>query len=131
MSTNSGDEANVRQAALDYIEGWFDGDAERMARSLHDKLTKRTMRTNPDTGEKFLNLLTKDRMVDYTRQGGGKDVPHDKVYYEVDVIEIDGDIAVARVESYGYLDHLHLVKEAGRWQIVNVIYNNKRTDENR
>ncbi len=32
--------------ALDYIEGWYAGDAERMERSLHDDLVKRT----PDDG---------------------------------------------------------------------------------
>jgi hypothetical protein len=31
-----------RPVALDYIEGWYAGDAERMARSLHNDLVKRT-----------------------------------------------------------------------------------------
>ena len=29
------DEDQVRAAVLDYIEGWFDGDAVRMERALH------------------------------------------------------------------------------------------------
>jgi Putative lumazine-binding len=29
------DEQAVRAVVLDYIEGWFDGDAERMERVLH------------------------------------------------------------------------------------------------
>ena len=128
MTTTSTDEIKVREAALDYIEGWFEGSAERMARSLHPLLTKRTIRTDPDTGEKSIILITRDMMVGYTEDGGGKDIPRDKVHYRVDNIEIDGEIAVARVESYGYLDFLHLVKDEGQWQIVNVIFKRKPRD---
>jgi len=35
------DEDAVRAAVLDYIEGWFDGNAERMERALHPELMKR------------------------------------------------------------------------------------------
>lgn len=34
------DEAKIRAAALDYIEGWYEGDAERMERALHPHLAK-------------------------------------------------------------------------------------------
>jgi Putative lumazine-binding len=35
------EEAGVRAAVLDYVEGWFDGNAERMERALHPDLVKR------------------------------------------------------------------------------------------
>lgn len=127
MTTNSSEERDVRQAALDYIEGWFDGNSERMARSLHPLLTKRTIRYDPDTGKKTINLITREMMIGYTEDGGGKDIPRDKVYYTIDIAEIDGDIAAVRVESFGYLDHLHMIKDDGQWQIVNVIYKRKPT----
>ena len=37
----SADSAAIRQAALDYIEGWYEGNAERMERALHPDLAKR------------------------------------------------------------------------------------------
>ena len=36
-----GDKVAVREAVLDYIEGWYAGDAERMERALHPDLAKR------------------------------------------------------------------------------------------
>jgi hypothetical protein len=33
--------AAIRQAAVDYIEGWYTGDADRMERALHPDLAKR------------------------------------------------------------------------------------------
>jgi len=37
----SADERAVVATALDYFEGWFDGDEVRMARALHPDLVKR------------------------------------------------------------------------------------------
>ena len=36
----------IKQAALDYIEGWYEGNAERMERALHPELAKRLVSTD-------------------------------------------------------------------------------------
>ena len=64
-------------------------------------------------------------MVGYTKDGGGKDIPREKVYYKVEIRDIDDEMASVRVDSFGYLDYLHLVKDDGQWLIINVLY--KRT----
>ena len=38
------DSAGIRQAALDYIEGYYEGDGARMERALHPELAKRIVR---------------------------------------------------------------------------------------
>src|SRR5690242_18620326 len=38
----------IRRTALDYIDGWYTGDAERMRRSLHPDLAKRIQRPDAD-----------------------------------------------------------------------------------
>lgn len=40
----------IQQTALDYAEGWYTADAERMQRALHAGLAKRTLRRNAQTG---------------------------------------------------------------------------------
>lgn len=116
------DEVAIRTAAMDYAEGWFDGDAERMARCLHPNLVKRAIKVDPNTGETFFNHLTKDDMVQYTREGGGTGVPRDKLYYKVDVVEVYEEVAIVRVETYPYIDYLQLLKTDDQWLIVNVLY---------
>ena len=37
------DSAGITRTALDYIEGWYTGDATRMERALHPELAKRIM----------------------------------------------------------------------------------------
>ena len=41
----------IEQAALDYMEGWFTGDAKRVRRALHPQLVKRTLVIDPETGK--------------------------------------------------------------------------------
>ena len=36
MPAQSSDSPGIRQAALDYIEGWYEGNGERMERALQD-----------------------------------------------------------------------------------------------
>jgi hypothetical protein len=75
----------ITQAALDYFQGWFDGDVERMDRALHPELAKRR------AGEQ-IGLLTKARMLEITGQGqGANDRGDGRVV--VSVHEVYGDIA--------------------------------------
>lgn len=82
-TTTSSEVDAVRAVALDYIEGWYAGDAERMDRSLHDDLVKRTP-LRADGSSSALRSVSKERMVELTSSGGGSDVtaPGIEVYVE-------------------------------------------------
>jgi hypothetical protein len=110
----------VRAVALDYIEGWYTGDAERMARSLHNDLVKRTPVQADTSTATELRLVTKDRMIELTRAGGGSDVADPAI--EVFVDDVTEDIACARTVCAGYLDYLHIAKTAEGWRIVNILF---------
>ena len=104
-------------AALDYYEGWFDGNAMRMDRALHPQLAKRGL--NRD-GE--VETDTAQEMIDATAAGEGRkrDV-HDR-RIEVRIDHVSGPIAAAVVTSAVYVDYLHLVRVGGRWKIVNALW---------
>jgi len=44
----------IKSAAIDYVEEWYQGDSERMAKSLHPDLVKRTARELSKTGQALL-----------------------------------------------------------------------------
>lgn len=121
------DLAAIRQAALDYMQGWYEGDAERMRRSLHPELAKRAILRDIQSGEQRFYSLSCEQMVEKTRQGGGTDTPSDKRYYDVSVLDVYGDIASVRANSYDYVDYLHLARSEGRWVIVNVLWASNST----
>lgn len=106
----------IEAVARDYIEGWYTGNAERMARSLHDDLVKRV--PEGDT----LRVVSKQRMVDLTAAGDG--VAADAAI-EIFVDDVAGDIAAARVLSPDYLDYLQLVKTPAGWQIANILFHGR------
>ena len=115
----------IEQTALDYIEGWYEGNAERMERALHPNLAKRAVRTDPKTGKAALIDLTKEMMVNFTEKGGGKDIPADKRQIKVTILDVLEDTASVRIDSVKFTDYLHIVKWEGRWVILNVVWENK------
>lgn len=122
------DLAAIRQAALDYMQGWYESDAERMRRSLHTELAKRAILRDAQTGASRFHHLNQQQMVVKTEQSGGSDdVPANKRYYKVSVLDIYEDIACARAESYEYVEYLHLAREEGQWVIVNVLWASNST----
>jgi Putative lumazine-binding len=117
------DLTEIRQAALDYAQGWYEGDVERVRRSLHPELAKRRILRDPQTGEERLRHVSQQLMLDLTQQGGGsEEVPADKRTYDVMILDVCGDIASVRADTTEYVDYLHLARSRGQWQIVNVLF---------
>lgn len=116
------DAAAIRQAALDYAEGWYAADAERMQRALHPGLAKRTLRRDGQAGAEILVHRTREAMVEATAQGGGTRTVTAPAACTVTLLDVYGAIASARVDSPEYVDYLHLARSQGRWQIINVLW---------
>ena len=116
------DREAIRKTALDYVEGWYTGDATRIGGALHPQLVKRRMVAEPLSGESLLRDLDRETMVRLTRDGAGKSTEGAHVTPQVTVFDVDGDIATARVISRDFVDYLHLVRWNGRWVILSVLW---------
>jgi len=110
----------IRQAALDYIEGWYEADGARMNRALHKELAKRIVRTVG--GSEEFTSLSKTQMVEMTQKGGGKNRPPDTRNIKVEILDVYRDIASVRTECADFVDYLQLAKSEGQWKIVNVLW---------
>ncbi|MFN4175490.1 nuclear transport factor 2 family protein [Phenylobacterium sp.] len=113
----------VETVAYDYVDGQLEGDAARVARSLHPDLAKRAVRPDPDE-TLGLRRMTKEELVDLTKQGVLK-TPKDQWSRSVKVLDIAGDVAVARVETPWFTDFFHLGRFGDRWVIVNAMWQPK------
>ncbi len=111
---------------MDYVEGWYEADYERMESSLHPDLVKRVVREHPRSKRPILNHISKTTLVEYTRGGGGKDTPRDKLFYEVAVLDIYNGIATVKGVSANYVDYLHLAKWNDKWLIVNILWDDRK-----
>ncbi len=115
------DSAAIRATALDYIEGYYEANAERMERGLHPELAKRIVRTNPQ-GRSSLGQMSAMSLVQGTRAGGGRDTPRDRQQKDVTILDIYQNAASVKVVASDWIDYLHMAKWNGRWVIVNVLW---------
>jgi hypothetical protein len=91
------DHEAITNTALDYIEGWYAGDAERMERALHPELAKRMISTDPKTGRSQFNQIGAMALVQHTRAGGGKKTPQDRQLKEVMILDRYNNAAVVKL----------------------------------
>ena len=119
------DSAAIRSAALDYVEGWYAGDATRMARAVHPELVKRIVIADTATRKSVLQNMGASALVNGTRHGYGKTTPKDRQTKEVAILDIFGNAATAKSNMADWVDYMHLAKVDGRWVLVNVLWEKK------
>jgi hypothetical protein len=122
---SAADSSGIRAAALDYAEGWYTGDGERMARAVHPELVKRILVNDTATGRAFVQTMGATALVNGARHGYGKGTPADRQQKDVRILDVFGNAAVAKVVMADWIDYLQLVRADGRWQIVNVLWERK------
>ncbi len=115
------DAAAIRRCLLDYFEGWFAGDAERMDRALHPGLAKHALGQDANRSER-LDLTTKDEMVEATRQSVGRqrDVPDRAI--RIEIASVSGGIASAIVHSAVYVEYALLARTVDGWRITSTLW---------
>ena len=111
------DTAGIRAAAMDYIEGWYTGDATRMERALHPELAKRIVTTDDKMGMSRLGQMSAMTLVENTRAGGGTRTPPERRREDFRILDIYRDAAVAKVVASDWLARWN-----GQWKIVNVLW---------
>ena len=115
------DSVAIRQTALDYIQGWYTGDAVRMERALHPELAKRIVRSDT-LGNFRLDQQSAMTLVQGTRNGYGKSTPEADRHDDVRILDIYRNAASVRIDASDWIDYLQLAKWRGRWVIVNVLW---------
>lgn len=116
------DSAAIRATALDYIEGWYAGDAARMERALHPELVKRILAVDPETGGSFIDEMGASKLIEGTRHGYGKGIPESARRTGVTILDILGNAAAVKVDAGPWVDYMHMVKVDGDWKILNVLW---------
>jgi hypothetical protein len=124
-STPDTDKSNqdaIRQTALDYAEGWYEGDADRMERALHPDLAKRALMLDPRTGKGKIDHIGAMGLVQAVRKGYGTKTPTEQRRADVTILDVYGNAASVKVEMHDWIDYIHMSKLDGRWVIVNVLW---------
>lgn len=118
------DREAIKRTALNYAEGWYEGNADKMESSLSPDLAKRIVRTN-DKGQSGLGQMTAMSLVQGTRGGFGKSTPTDQQQKDVTILDVFGGAATVKLEMRDWIDYMHLGKFNGKWVIINVLWETK------
>ena len=122
------DREAIRRTALNYAEGWYEGNTDKMESSLHRDLAKRNIRTN-DKGQSFLSPLSALGLVQGTRAGYGKSTPKEEQQKDVTILDILGNAASVKLEMRDWVDYMHIGRFNGKWVIINVLWEMKPKKE--
>jgi hypothetical protein len=122
---SAADSAAIRATALDYVEGWYAGDATRMERALHPELAKRIVQTD-ERGRSRIMQQSALTLINGTRLAEGRETPAEQQVKNIRILDIFGNSASVRAEMSGWIDYMHMAKWNGQWKIVNVLWELKK-----
>ena len=105
----------LQKPVLDYVEGWYDKDVERVKGGLHPNLAKRNLDENGEIAE-----YTRQSLLDAVSvYGGGSDTARK---FEFTVFDAGKDIASVKLVTDGDTDYMHLIKWKGQWYVLNELW---------
>jgi len=114
--TSTDDSSAVRATVTNYIEAYYSGDARRMEQTLHPHYLKHMIHGAIPVREK-----TGEEMVREVRSHGAADLPAAEKTEQVNVLDVAGNIASAKLVTPGWVDYLTLSKVGGEWKILSVV----------
>jgi hypothetical protein len=130
QTNSSDDDAAIKVTALNYIEGWYEGNAARMESALHPELAKRMISTDPKTGHSQFNHMGAMQLVQNTRRGGGNQTPKDEQLKEITILDRFNNAGVVKIVASSWIDYLEVAKFNGQWKIINVLWELKPKPSN-
>ncbi len=112
------DSTAARQAALDYIEGWYDGNVEQMGRSLHPELRHNRILADPkkNCGITLIQMSVMSLIKEAMQQVSKKTLQK-----EVTILDISENLADVRITTPELTDYLQMAKFSGNWLIVSIL----------
>ena len=120
-ANDSDDTKAIKETALNYMEGWYQGDLKRMKASLYKKLAKRSLQVSM-SGKGTLRHTSASDMIAFTSLGYGKSLWRKDLTIDVIVLDQTENIASVKVVTPHYYEYLHLAKTSRGWIIINTLY---------
>jgi hypothetical protein len=111
----------VRLAALDYVEGIYDVQPDRIRRSVRPTLVKRGFYKKSPEAPYAEMPMTFDQLVKLAGDWN-KDGKRDVSIKNVTVLDVLDQTAAAKVTASWGVDYLLLAKYDGRWQIDQILW---------
>lgn len=116
------DREAVRQAALDYIEGFYEGDSARLVRSVWPEVRKWGYARQADASYRGMAMPYPAFMRFAEGVRAGRNRPPAGAPKEITIYEVQDQTASAKVVAWWGSDYLLLARIDGRWMITHVLW---------
>lgn len=130
VAQNKADKEGVKMAALDYVEGLYLVEPERIERSVSKDLAKigywkrdanSAYRESPMTYEQLYALAG-----EWNKNGN---VDPKTAPKKIEVLDLLDQTAVVKLSADWGIDYLNMAKKDGRWTIVNILWQSYPADD--
>jgi hypothetical protein len=119
--TPTGDKEGVRLAALDYLEGIYNVQPERIERSVHPTLNKRGFYKKDAASPYVESPMTYEQLLKLAASWN-KDGKRDTKLREIVILDVLDQTAVVKLTASWGIDFMFLGKFDGKWKIVQILW---------
>ena len=115
------DSIAIRQTMLDYVEGYYNGDWQRVSKAVHPELVKRIIITDSSGLAAINNQGASTLILGAKRRKKENGEPFKA---EIHVYDIFKNVALAKIATnkFQFIDYAQLAKINGEWKIINVLW---------
>ena len=122
QAQSHGERAAVERAGMDYLDGFYEGDADKIRRSVHPDVTKVGFMSRGGSPYRS-SPMSFTQMIEYADgvKASGEHPPADAPK-AVHLLEMMDQTAAIRVDAWWGSDYMHLAKYDGEWKIIHVLW---------
>lgn len=116
--------AEIEKVVFAYVDGYYAGDAERIAGALHPRLRKVTVDRLPN-GRECPRYSSPEFHIAFARTRE-KALPIRRRAIDIIIHHASLNVATVTANSGLMVEHLHMAKTDGRWTVVNEVWKSQR-----
>jgi hypothetical protein len=117
------DREGVRRAALDYVEGFYEGDSTKHIRSIRPEVFKYGFFIPRDSAKYTGQQMTWAGFHNYTRNVRANNRPAPaNAPKEIVIYDVLDQTASVKLTAYWGVDYLLMAKYDGKWMVTHVLW---------
>lgn len=128
LAQSSNDSLAIENTCRNYIEGWKNGDIDKISSAVSPELVKRTIMVDGE-GHSYTSGMSYSLFKTFSRSSKNgislQDFrPNEEFGFEVIIYDISGDLATVKtiVPKYNFFDYCQLARFDDEWKIINILW---------
>jgi len=116
--------SDIKETILNYVEGYYTADWQRVTKAVHPELAKRIVWTDSASGLAAVNNSGASQLIMAAKRNRKPDNSGEPFKADVQIFDIFKNVATAKVATnkMKFIDYVQLVRINGEWKIINVLW---------